>query len=108
MHHIFRRIDRVWLYTAATLEQFDNELSACLRNEGGTLSDYAVVKDSPDRIPPGMVPELQPGDTVGYVLSPVMVARDLVRTSLGVKLQAAGLDLTDGEMALLTKGSLGT
>jgi hypothetical protein len=104
MHYIFRKNDRVWLYAALTSVQFENELAACLTNEGGTLGDYVVVTNDDRMIPPGMVPRLQDDNTVAHIVSPVKIARDRARVSLTAKLKTAGLNLNDDELGLLTRG----
>jgi len=105
MRYIFRKTDKIWLYAAATPEQLENELAACLRNEGGSLKDYVVVTNNDERIPPGTIPELQANNTVKHIGSPEKVARESVRISLAAKLgRLAGLNLSDDELSLLTRG----
>jgi len=104
MHYIFRKNDRVWLYAALTGEQFDNELAACLTNEGGKLGDYVIVTNDDQMIPQGMAPRLEDDNTVAHIVSPEKIARDGARVSLTAKLKAAGLNLNDDELGLLTRG----
>jgi len=104
MHYIFRKTDKEWLYATTTSDQHGNEMAACLANEGGQLRDYVVVKNDDKNLPTGMIPELQPDNTVRHVASPAKVDRDRARASIAAKLKTAGLNLTDVELALLTRG----
>ena len=100
MHYIFRKLDKVILYTPGTARQFENEWEACLRNEGGVAEDYVVVEaEGPP--PPGMVPSLTPDNQVEFIPNPKIVAKEKARARLSTKFRALGL--TDAEIRLLIR-----
>lgn len=103
MHFIFRKSDRVHLYTAQdTPGSLAAEWADCLRNEGGAEGDYiAVEKDGP--VPHGMVVTLTDANAVEFVANPERVAKTAKRDALAVKLKAA-LGLTDEELKILRLG----
>jgi len=103
MYFIFRKSDKVILYTPETAEQLASEKAACLRNEGGVDEDYLVVEAS-GPIPFGMVPTLSDGNAVTFVLTPTIVARNAARLTLAAKLQSV-ITLTPEELQVLGIGA---
>ena len=97
MHFIFRKSDRVNLYTAQDRpDSLANEWAICLRNEGGVEGDYIAVENA-GPVPNGMVATLTDANAVEFVANPERVAKTAKRDALAVKLKAA-LELTDEEL----------
>ena len=99
MHFIFRKSDRLHLYTSQDRpDSLANEWATCLRNEGGAEEDYiAVEKAGP--VPNGMIVTLTEDNQVEFVANPELVARKQVKESANAKL--ATLGFTDEEIEAL-------
>ena len=75
MHFIFRKSDRVHLYTAHDgAGLLAAEWATCLRAEGGVEGDYIAVENA-GPVPNGMVVTLTDGNDVAFVASPERVAK---------------------------------
>jgi hypothetical protein len=92
MYLIFRKTNGELLYQAHSSKQAENEIAACLQNEGGVAEDYQTVEvtDDPNFIPIGHFATLVLGEVVVAEL-PEVTARNAARESGKSKLIALGL-----------------
>lgn len=94
MWFIFRVVDRVLLYYGTGDEQFQNELAACLANEGGHVDDFVTFIHS-GPIPDGLIPAMNVGGQLHFIPNPKRIERAQLIESATAKLTALGLSVEE-------------
>jgi len=94
MYFIFRKSDGVVLYESHTLEQYENEKTTCLANEGGVKADYLYLTATTST-PPGMIATVSNNGQVRFIEHPTVTANNSAKAVVAGKLRSLGLDTAD-------------